>query len=368
VTRSTCQITLVLATSTGGVGAHVAALTRGLLHSNWQVQVCGPTATDELFDFSGSGARFTPVPIAGAVRDPSAVIALRRATAGTDIVHAHGLRAATVTAFTGRKPFVATWHNAVLDGGSRVRRLLSHGGERVAARSADVTLAASEDLADRARELGGRDVRYGPVAISAANPRRSIPETRAALGLAEHQRLIVSIGRLHRQKGHDVLIAAAAGWRDLDAVVVIAGDGPLESELAAQINQTGAPVRLLGRRVDGADLLAAADVVVLASRWEARSLAAQEALHAGRPLVATAVGGMPQLVGDGAVLVPAEDASALEGAVRTLLLDPTASVALAARGLARAAGWPTEADTLAQVTAVYAELLGRSAGHPGSSG
>jgi glycosyltransferase involved in cell wall biosynthesis len=105
-----------------------------------------------------------------------------------------------------------------------------------------------------------------------------------------------------------------------------------------------------------ADLLAAADVVVLPSVWEARSLTAQEALRAGRPLVATAVGGLPDLVRDGALLVPPGDPTALAAAVRSLLVDPAAAAALAARGAQVAAGWPTEDDTAAQVAAVYAEL------------
>jgi glycosyltransferase involved in cell wall biosynthesis len=92
--------------------------------------------------------------------------------------------------------------------------------------------------------------------------------------------------------------------------------------------------------------------------WEARSLTAQEALLAGRPLVATTVGGLPGLLRDGAVLVPPGDAAALGTAVRKLLDDPAAAAALAERGRQVAADWPDEADAVAQVAAVYAELLG----------
>ena len=85
---------------------------------------------------------------------------------------------------------------------------------------------------------------------------------------------------------------------------MIAGDGPERAALAAQISRTNAPVVLLGARDDIADLLAAADVVALPSEWEARALVAQEALRAGVPLVTTAVGGLPSLVGDAAMFVP----------------------------------------------------------------
>ena len=95
---------------------------------------------------------------------------------------------------------------------------------------------------------------------------------------------------------------------------------------------------------------------MLPSRWEARSLTAQEALRAGRPLVCTAVGALPELVDDGALLVPPGDPEALGRAVRGLLDDPATARQLGERGRAVAATWPTEADTVAQVRAVHDEV------------
>ncbi|NEC67304.1 glycosyltransferase, partial [Streptomyces sp. SID9727] len=83
---------------------------------------------------------------------------------------------------------------------------------------------------------------------------------------------------------------------------------------------------------------------------------AQQALRSGVPLVATAVGGTPELVGDAAVLVPYADAGALAAEVARLLGDPAERDRLAAEGLRQAASWPTEDDTVAQVLAVYDEL------------
>jgi Glycosyltransferase len=156
------------------------------------------------------------------------------------------------------------------------------------------------------------------------------------------------------------LLAAAARWshRDPAPMVIVVGAGPLEARIRAAIDRLGAPVRLLGQRDDVAELMSAADLVVLPSRWEARSLVAQEALHAGRPLVATAVGGLPELLGDGAVLVPPGDVDAFDQAVRRLLDNPDQAGEVAARGRQRARTWPTEDDTATQVRAVYAELLG----------
>jgi glycosyltransferase involved in cell wall biosynthesis len=351
------SVALVLATSTGGVGAHVRALAAGLIGHGWSVTVGGPAATDELFAFSAIGARFEPIEITGGPRDLAAVRRLQRIGGSRAVLHAHGLRAGTVAALTRARPLVVTWHNTPLDPPG-LRRRVADAAQRLVARQADINLAASADLAASVRRMGGRDVRDGPVAVALPPATREAARVRADLGVADGQQLVLSIARLHPQKGLDVLVAAAARWPAGKVAVRIAGDGPLEADLAAQIAATDAPVRLLGRRTDVADLLAASDLVVLPSRWEARSLVAQETLLAGRPLVATAVGGLPALLGDGAVLIDADDVDALDTTVMELLGDSALRGALAARGAEWARTWPTETDTLAQVEAVYAELLG----------
>lgn len=364
------RVALVLASSTGGIGQHVASLAGGLAAAGATVTVCGPAATEEQFRFSERGAAFVPVEVG----NPRSVPALRRALSGVraELVHAHGLRAGFAAALSsrwlgaagtagrrGRHPLVVTWHNAVLATGLRgqASRLL----ERIVARSADLTLGASNDLVQRALALGARDARLGAVAAPALPaPTRSRAAVRAELGIpAKGVPLILSVGRLHPQKAYPVLIEAAARWRTMDPrpVVMIAGSGPSYMLLAKQISVARAPVTLLGHRTDVADLLAAADLAVVTSTWEARQLFAQEALRAGTPLVATAVGGIPDLVGDAAVLVPAGDVDALDAAVRRLLADPQLRADHAQRGREQADRWPTEADTLAQVTAVYAELV-----------
>ncbi len=329
-----CRVLLVLATSTGGVGQHVRSLAAGLAGRGAVVTVAAPDATQQLFGFD----RHVAVEIGGrpAPSDLLARRSLRRMAGDADIVHAHGLRAGALVPAGS----VVTWHNAQLTG-SRAGALL----ERLVARRAAVTLTASQDLATRATSLGAQDVRLAPVSAPALVPTGHDP------GLGHP--LVLAVGRLHPQKGYETLVAALPLLGD--AIVAVAGDGPLEQSLRSQAPD----VQWLGRRDDVADLLVAADVVVLPSIWEARSLTAQEALRAGRPLVATAVGGIPDLVRDGALLVAPDDPVALGRAVRSLLDDPVAAADLAARGLAVAATWPDEADTVAQVAAVYAELLGQ---------
>lgn len=357
------RVALVLATSTGGVGRHVRSLAAGLPAHGAEVAVCGPAATEAAFSFADAGARFVPVEIPTGPRPVADARAVRRLTAelrGAGVVHAHGLRAGLLAGFAlpRRTPYVVTWHNAILAAG--VRRRMAALLETAVARRATVTLAVSADLVDRARAAGGRDVRLLAVPAAPLPPAGSAARVRTELGATDRP-LVLAVGRLHPQKGFPTLLEAAGqlARRRPPPVVAIAGDGPARAELAASIAAGGTGVRLLGHRSDVAALLAAADVVVLPSRWEGSPLAAQEALAAGRPLVATAVGGVPDLVGDGAVLVPSGDPASLAVAVSVLLDDPAAAAAVAARGVARAASWADEASTVAAVAQIYEALCGR---------
>jgi glycosyltransferase involved in cell wall biosynthesis len=363
------RIVEVLATSAGGVGTHIRSILPTLASAGADVRVCGAPATEELFGFTSAGAEFRPVGIStglAPVADARAVLQLRAAIAGADLVHAHGLRAGLVAAAARRlsgerdRPLVLTLHNALLHEAGALRRVLA-AVEASTIRSADLVLAVSSDLADNARRAGAGDVRVAPALAPPLPPaRRSRAEVRHELGLDDARPLVVAIGRLHPQKGYDVLLDAAGRWagRQPPPLVAIAGNGPLEDELAARIAAEHLPVRLLGRRDDVADLLAAADVCVLPSRWEGSPFTAQEALRAGTPLVSTRAGGVPELVGAGADLVPVGDAAALADAVDRVLEDPAHAAALAEAGLRQAAGWPDEEGAARRLVAVYRELLG----------
>lgn len=339
-----------------GSSAHVRSLTTGLAARGVRVTVCAPVAAEGEYDFTGAGALFAPDAAGG----------LRAACATADVVHAHGVRAGlrAVLALRGRRvPLVVSWHGdgPAADGAvGRLGRLL----ERHVARAAAVVLGASSDQVDLARQRGARDARLAPVAVpaqgGAAGPDPDPGKVRAELG-AVARPLLIAVGSLVAHRGYSVLLDAAREWRGLDPqpLLVIAGEGPLRAQLSRRIEAEGLPVRLLGRRRDAAQLLVAADVAVLPSRWEERALLAQEALRAGVPLVATAVGGVAELVGEGAELVPPGDARALASAVAGLLADPDRRAALAVAGRAQAATWPSEDDTVAQVLSVYDELMER---------
>jgi len=365
-------VLLALATSEGGIGRHVYSVAIGLAERGIPVSVAGPESTDRAFGYRAARLPFHPVEIATTPRpvaDLAAARRLRHLASDADLVHAHGLRAGFVAGLalagpdrTTRPPLIVTWHNAVLVGGIR-RRLLA-GLEWTVARSATLTLGASSDLVERARQLGARDARLGPVAAPPLPPaERDRAAVRAELAAGDRP-VILAVGRLAPQKSYQLLLAAARHWatRRPQPLVAIAGEGPERPALQTEIDAHALPVRLLGHRSDVADLLGAADLVVLCSRWEARALVAQEALRAGRPLVATASGGIPELVGSAAVLVPYGDAGALAAAVDRLLDDPAEVARLAQAGPIRAAGWPTEADTIDQLLARYHDLVAADSG------
>ncbi|GGT04820.1 MULTISPECIES: glycosyltransferase family 4 protein [Streptomyces] len=363
--QSPLRTVQVLGGGNAGSSAHVRSLAEGLVARGVRVTVCAPMEADRAYDFTGVGAEHVHVPRSS---DPVSVAALRTACAHADLVHAHGLHASfrAVLALGGRTtPLVVTWHNRAHAEGPRAHllRLL----ERRVVKTAAVVLGTSPDLVDLARRGGARDARLAAVALPGRrrpedlvdpdDPDRMRPKIRAELG-STGRPLLIAVGSLDRQRGYDVLLDAARAWRDLDPVplVVVAGEGPLRPVLQRRIEDEELPVRLIGHREDVPELLSAADLALLTSRWESRSVLAQEALHARVPLVATRVGGIPDLVGDAAELVPYGDPGALADTVVRLLADPDRRELLRERGTRQAATWPSEDETVAQVLSVYDEL------------
>lgn len=341
------RVAMVLTASTGGIGRHVASAAPRLARRGFAVTVVAPRVTLD----------------AHVVGVPSTLLgqrALARLVAGADVVHAHGYKAAALAlphARLHRVPLVVTWHNAVLGSGraALAGRLL----QRLVARGADVVLAASSDLLAAALALGAREARLAPVAAPAL-PVAGVGrrELRDALGLSDDDVLVVTVTRLAPQKNLDLLLDVAARTRDrIDLAYVVVGAGPLRDALARRAEEEGLGVTLVGPSDDVASWWGAADLALLPSRWEARPLVAQEALLSGVPLVATGVGGVPELVGDAALLVDPDDPDGAARAVRALADDPAARRRLADAGLHRAASWPDEDDVADDLAAVYRHVL-----------
>lgn len=357
---------LLVGHSTGGIGAHVQSLATGLPAHGWTPVVATSPRTASRFDL-GPDVHLVWPGRRGAV---GRLRRLRSLVAGVDVVHAHGHQAgllAVLLAATVRRrrpPVVVSWHNAVLGGGwqRRLRAL----GEVVQARRADLLAGASQDLTDRAVALGARTAVTAPVAAPAAGPwagdraagRREL--AREVAGEPADGPVVLTVSRIAPQKNLAVVVEAAARLRrrtGLRWLVVGDGDPALLAALRRQVVSTGAPVHFLGARRDVVRLMGLADVLALASSWEARALVVQEAMAAGLPVVVPTVGGLPELVGDAGVLVPPGDAGALADAVATLLDDDAARARLADAGRARFAELPDEAQVVAQWSDRYTRLL-----------
>jgi glycosyltransferase involved in cell wall biosynthesis len=279
------------------------------------------------------------------------------------VLHAHGLRAGAVAALalaapaTRRTALAVTVHNAPPAG--RAAAAVYAGLELIVARRADAVLTVSGDLAQRMRRRGARDAGRAlvPPPPAAASP-ADVAAVREELGSAGRP-VVLAVGRLAAQKDFGTLIEAAARWRRRSVVplLVIAGEGPQAALLRGQARALGEAVSFLGARADVPALLAAADVVVVPSRWEGQPLIVQETLRAGRPLVATRVGGIPDLTGeDGAVLVPPGDPARLAAAVAGVLDHPEARAKLAAAALDRGARLPTATAAVDQALSLYLQL------------
>jgi len=160
---------------------------------------------------------------------------------------------------------------------------------------------------------------------------------RATLGLGPTTPTFAVVGRLNPQKNHALLLEAFADPRLAHAHLLVVGDGELRAELETRAAPLGDRIHFLGIRADVPALLSAADAFVLASSWEGNPLVVMEALAAGRPVVATRVGCVPELVDDACGrLVDAGDAPALADALTELAGSASLRAELGAQAQSRA--------------------------------
>ncbi|MFI0803315.1 Glycosyltransferase involved in cell wall bisynthesis [Amycolatopsis lurida] len=256
--------------------------------------------------------------------------AVRRAIARfrPDIVVAHNVGASLVSRLAlapgRRRPLVTVFHGVADDEVAVAARIVRRTSDRV--------VAVSPATAD---QLAGAGVRRPVVirnAVFTRRPHFGRAEVRASLGVTNGTPVALCLARLESQKRHDVLLDAWARL-DGDAVLWLAGDGKLRAALEEHHERVGGKVRFLGTREDVPDLLAAADLTVLTSDWEGLPLAVLESMASGRPVVATDVGGVRDVLSGGAgVVVPPGDPQAVAEALRPLLRDRSTRDSLGAEG------------------------------------
>ena len=191
--------------------------------------------------------------------------------------------------------------------------------------------------------LGVPNLRHVPLGVDLElfSPRRCSPALRQRYA-ASGEVLIVHCGRLSVEKKPHRSVEALDRLRavGVPAVLVVAGDGPLRARLERQAASTGLPVHFAGfvpSRAAVATLLATADVVLAPGPVETFGLAALEALACGTPVVVSASGALPEVIGAAGVSVRSED---FAGGVLSVLRQPAAERRAAARARAEQFGWP----------------------------
>lgn len=200
-------------------------------------------------------------------------------------------------------------------------------------------------------------------------------DLRVQIGANANRPLWVCAGRLEEQKGQDVLLDALAEvrHRGLDYHAVFAGEGELREAFATRTANLGLThrVRFVGQIEELGPLLLAADAVIMPSRWEGLPLTLLEALARARPVIASAVGGIPEVIRDGVEgrLVPAGDVQALADALESFHRRPDIAQSMGREGARRVRESYTWARVVEAFEGVYDEALGLASFDPaGASG
>ena len=242
-----------------------------------------------------------------------------------DVVHTHGHRPDVVDGPVARRlgiPTVTTAHGFARGKGWKSR--VGESIQRRAFRQFDCVIAVSRPLAEELRAAGVSPDRVHLLsnAWSDTTARLGRDEARAALGLAPDALHVGWVGRFSPEKGASVLLSALGHLEDLPLSVSLVGEGRERGSLEMQAMQLKIPVRFHGAVEGAGRYFSAFDVFVLSSHTEGTPIVLFEAMAAGTPIVATRVGGVPDVVSPAeALLVPANDPIALAGAIREALTD-----------------------------------------------
>ena len=385
--RGTTRVLRIVARLTGGSAHNVTLLSSGLDPERYEtLLVHGRTAADEAsFDHLARdrgcdthvvpelGPAIRPRADRAALRELRALIARYR----PHIVHTHTAKAGflgrqAAAGISPRPVIVHTYHGHVLEGYfGPVRNFAYRSLERRLARASDCLIGVSTATVDdlvRLRIAPRERFRVIPIGLELARFADPDPAEVAAFrersGAGPGDVLIGFVGRLVPIKRVDLILRAVAALRDQGVPVRLAvvGDGESRAELEglARSLELGDAVRFHGFARDSAPAAAGADLAVIASDNEGTPVALIEAGAAGRPSVATDVGGVPDVVVPGTgVLAPPGDHLALAASLRELVIDPELRRELGARARDHVMDRFGVQRLLTDVDQLYTELLAR---------
>lgn len=278
-----------------------------------------------------------------------------------DVVHTHGYRSDVIgglAAAASRVPRVTTVHGFT---GGNIKNRVNEWIQVRAYRAFNAVVAVSQPIVQRLKKAGVRDrlIHSIPNAIDVRHQVIVRPEARARLGVSNDEFVIGWVGRMSTEKGPDLLVEALKSAKQPFKAIFI-GDGPDRRMLQEKIAAFGleSSVRWPGVVPDAASVFAAFDVFVLSSRTEGIPIVLLEAMRANVPIVATRVGGVPEMLDDTeALLVPSDQPFALAAAIASVRDD-----AEAARTRAQAARTRLERDFsvdpwVARYDAVYRSVI-----------
>jgi len=339
------RVVELLATGTsGGAQEHVVNLVTRIDPSRYDVSVAALSAGSTVRKLERMGI---PVCVIDDPDDAGAVqaVAGHMAANGADIVHNHmyraeivGTRAAMSLASVGRKrpAVVSTVHSSRVrsDADRETVRALTSQMDRLIA----VSRAIEAKLEDEGRTAAPVSLIYNGVELGQYDHQEPCCTLRDEYGMEAGSRLVGVVARLEPEKGHPTLLEAwPAVLRAVpDAYLLVVGEGTRRDALEAQARAFRIAHRVVftGRRDDVPAVTAALDVAVLPSYREAQGMTILEALALSRPVVASNVGGIPEMIENGitGILVPPRDAEALSTAIVRLLTDHPFADTLARAG------------------------------------